>query len=199
MPPLAGARAGSDAIGAAVLRFLVYFVAMSLRAVLLVLALLSTGPGAQGVAFSFGADHPEQEPASKAGASSSTSPGADEISAPKRAAGDEDSTACSAINPVPPQEKAVTLKKITKGMLIHKVEPSYPSAAKRAHIEGTVILCANIGKNGKITFLQVASGPPELVPAAMKAVKKWRYKPYLIDDEPVELHTTVTVSFALAK
>jgi protein TonB len=112
---------------------------------------------------------------------------------------DDDSTACSAINPIPPQEKAVTLKKITKGMIIHKVEPSYPAAAKRAHIQGAVILCANIGKNGKITFLQAASGPPELIPAAMKAVKKWRYKPYLIDDEPVELHTTVKVVFALAK
>ena len=54
--------------------------------------------------------------------------------------------------------------KLTPGLLIYKVTPSYPKAAKKAHVEGTVILCANISKEGTIKKLWVVSGPPELVP-----------------------------------
>jgi protein TonB len=88
---------------------------------------------------------------------------------------------------------------ISKGLLIHKVNPSYPQAARDAHIEGTVVLCASISKEGRIENLTAASGPPELIPSSIKAVKKWRYKPYLLNGEPVVIHTEIRVNYTLAR
>ena len=81
--------------------------------------------------------------------------------------------------------------------LIHKVEPKYPSAAKKAYIEGTVVLQVTIDKDGTVGNLHVISGPMELIPSAMKAVEQWRYQPYLINNEPVEVETQVQVIFQL--
>ncbi|MBZ5612470.1 MAG: energy transducer TonB [Acidobacteriia bacterium] len=86
---------------------------------------------------------------------------------------------------------------VTKGLLIHKVNPSYPTTARKAHIEGTVVLCASISKKGKIEDLTAASGPTELIPSSIKAVKKWRYRPYLLNGEPVEVETEIRVTYAL--
>jgi len=86
---------------------------------------------------------------------------------------------------------------VTQGLLIHKVTPDYPKAARKAHIQGTVVLCASISKEGTIENLTVASGPPELVSSSIKAVKKWRYKPYLVNGEPVEVETEIRVNYAL--
>ena len=88
---------------------------------------------------------------------------------------------------------------ITRGLLIHKVNPSYPAAARKASIEGPVVLCASISKGGRIESLTTASGPPELVPSSIKAVKKWRYKPYLLSGEPVEVETEIRVNYALTR
>jgi TonB family protein len=88
---------------------------------------------------------------------------------------------------------------VTKGLLIHKVNPSYPRAARKAHIEGTVVLCASISKKGGIENLTAASGPPELIPSSIKAIKKWRYKPYLLNGEPVEVETEIRVNYALSR
>jgi len=88
---------------------------------------------------------------------------------------------------------------ISKGLLIHKVNPSYPQAARDAHIEGTIVLCASISKEGRIENLTAASGPPELIPSSIKAVKKWRYKPYLLNGEPVAIHTEIRVNYTLAR
>ena len=66
-------------------------------------------------------------------------------------------------------------------------------------IEGTVVLTATISKAGTIENLRVASGPAMLQQAALDAVKEWRYRPYLLNGEPVEVETTVNVVFTLGR
>jgi protein TonB len=87
---------------------------------------------------------------------------------------------------------------VTKGLLIHRVEPAYPTLAKSARVQGDVVLSAVIDSNGQIQNLQLVSGHPMLVPAAIAAVKQWRYKPYLLNGQPVEVETTITVIFTLS-
>lgn len=79
--------------------------------------------------------------------------------------------------------------------LIRKTEPQYPEAARTAGITGDVHLSIIIGRDGIIQKVQVISGPPLLVQAALKAVETWLYKPTLLNGSPVEVDTTVTVSF----
>jgi protein TonB len=83
------------------------------------------------------------------------------------------------------------------GMILKKVAPGYPLSAKEQGIQGTVVLQATINKTGRIENLRVISGPPELQKAALNAVKKWVYKPYLLNGEPVEVMTTINVIFTL--
>jgi periplasmic protein TonB len=80
---------------------------------------------------------------------------------------------------------------------MRKVEPAYPVEARRAHIQGRVLLHAIISKEGQIADLQVISGPSELTAAAIDAVRQWRFKPYLLNDEPVEVDTQLIVDFEL--
>jgi protein TonB len=87
---------------------------------------------------------------------------------------------------------------VSSGLLIRKVNPSYPPLARQARIQGTVVLQAQIGKDGNIQNLQLVSGHPMLAPAAIEAVKQWKYKPYLLNGEPVEVDTQVQVNFTLA-
>lgn len=86
---------------------------------------------------------------------------------------------------------------VTRGWLIRQVQPNYPELAKEARIQGVVVLTAIIAKDGTIQKLQLVSGHPMLVPAAINAVKQWRYKPYLLNGQPVEVVTTITVNFSL--
>jgi len=85
-----------------------------------------------------------------------------------------------------------------EGNLIFKVQPAYPPMARTARIQGPVVLRAIISKSGAIENLQVLTGPPMLVRAAIDAVRQWRYRPYILNDEPVEVETQVTVNFILA-
>jgi protein TonB len=85
------------------------------------------------------------------------------------------------------------------GQLIHRVEPVYPRIALSAHVQGAVQLKAIISKTGDVTELEVLSGHPILVPAALNAVKQWRYRPYLLNGEAVEVETNITVNFNLAE
>ncbi|MFZ0293016.1 MAG: TonB family protein [Candidatus Sulfotelmatobacter sp.] len=87
---------------------------------------------------------------------------------------------------------------VTSGLLIRKVNPSYPPLARQARISGTVILRAVISKDGSIENLSLVSGHPMLAPAAIEAVKQWKYKPYLLNGEPVEVDTEIQVNFTLA-
>jgi protein TonB len=87
---------------------------------------------------------------------------------------------------------------VATGLLIKKVQPSYPPLAKQARIQGHVLLQAEISKDGTIQNLQLISGHPMLAPAAIEAVKQWRYKPYLLNGEPVAVETQVDVIFSLS-
>ena len=86
---------------------------------------------------------------------------------------------------------------VTQGNVINRVQPIYPDIARRARIQGTVVLQAVISKQGTIENLRVVSGHPMLTSAAMDAVKQWRYRPFLLNGEPVEVDTQVTVFFNL--
>ena len=81
--------------------------------------------------------------------------------------------------------------------LLHQVVPEYPPEAKAAHITGTVVLHAIVGRDGAVQNLEFVSGPPELQKAAMDAVAQWRYRPTLLNKELVEVDTTVSVVFTL--
>jgi len=85
-----------------------------------------------------------------------------------------------------------------EGSLIQRVQPEYPPLAKQARIQGTVLLHAVIDREGKIEDLQVLGGHPLLVETALKAVQQWRYRPYYLDGEPVEVETQITIHFTLS-
>jgi protein TonB len=88
---------------------------------------------------------------------------------------------------------------VAQGLLVRQVKPAYPPLAMQARIQGTVVLQAVIAKDGTVQALRVVSGHPLLVPAAIEAVKLWRYKPYLLNDQPVEVDTQINVNFTLAR
>jgi len=83
------------------------------------------------------------------------------------------------------------------GDVIHKVQPVYPPLARSARIQGDVVLTALISKEGTMENLRVLAGHPMLVPAAIEAVRQWRYRPYLLNREPIEVETQITVKFWL--
>ena len=87
---------------------------------------------------------------------------------------------------------------VAEGNLTHKVVPAYPEYAKENRIQGTVVLHAIIDKRGKVAELHTLSGHPSLAPTALEAVRQWRYKPYLLNGEAVEVETTIIVNFNLA-
>jgi TonB family protein len=86
---------------------------------------------------------------------------------------------------------------VSQGLLVKKVDPIYPPNAVHMRIEGSVQLMATISKTGDITDVKVLSGDQQLTRAASDAVKRWKYKPYLLNGEPVEIQTQVTVNFRL--
>ena len=87
---------------------------------------------------------------------------------------------------------------VSQGLLIKKVQPPYPPLARQARIQGQVVLQAEISKDGSIQNLRLISGHPMLAPAAIEAVKQWKYKPYYLNGEPVEVETQITVIFSLS-
>jgi protein TonB len=99
--------------------------------------------------------------------------------------------------PVVPQRIRIS-QGVTAGLLVHRIQPPYPVLARSARIQGEVILRAVIDKDGNITDLQLVTGHPMLVPAAIAAVREWRYRPYLLNGQPVEVETTITVNFLLS-
>lgn len=100
--------------------------------------------------------------------------------------------------PKPPSRVRVGAN-VESAMLIHQAVPSYPQAAKDAHITGTVIIHALIDKDGVIKDTDVISGVCVLAEPALEAVKKWRYKPTRINGDPVEVDTTISVIFTLGR
>jgi TonB family protein len=86
---------------------------------------------------------------------------------------------------------------VAQGLLVNKVNPTYPPDARDQRIQGAVILQATIDKEGNVANLQLISGHPLLAPAAIEAVKQWKYRPYLLNGNPVEVNTQVQVNFTL--
>jgi len=87
---------------------------------------------------------------------------------------------------------------ILEGNLIRRVQPPYPPLARTARIQGPVVLVAIISKAGTIENLRAVSGHPMLVTAAIDAVSQWRYRPYILNGEPIEVETQITVNFLLS-
>jgi protein TonB len=106
-------------------------------------------------------------------------------------------------NPTPPpvvqqpQPQKIRISDLSASQLISKTTPTYPAIAKIAGISGTVILDATISKTGAIENLRVLSGPAMLQRAAIDAVQQWRYRPYLLNNQPIEVETTIKVVFSL--
>jgi protein TonB len=100
--------------------------------------------------------------------------------------------------PSVPQRVPVT-STIEAAKLISRVQPAYPALAIQARIRGNVVLHAIIGRDGRVSELQVLSGHPLLVSAAVEAVRQWRYSPTLLNGQAVEVETTITVSFVLGQ
>jgi periplasmic protein TonB len=101
--------------------------------------------------------------------------------------------------PRPALQKLRVSSGVAQGMLIQQVKPQYPAPARTARVEGRVLLQAVIGKDGSVQNLHVISGHPLLVGAAIDAVKQWRYKPYYLNAEPVEVETQIVVNFVLTQ
>lgn len=105
----------------------------------------------------------------------------------------------AAPTPPPPSRRAPVRvsEGVTEGLRIREVAPAYPRIAQAAGIQGDVRLCAIISRNGEIENLQVLSGHPLLVTAALDAVRQWRYRPFYLNGDPVEVSTQITVRFVL--
>jgi protein TonB len=100
--------------------------------------------------------------------------------------------------PLAPSVRPPRVSHMMEGNLVHHVQPEYPALAKQARIQGAVVLRAVIDREGTIQDLQVISGHPLLVQAAVNAVRQWRYRPYYLNDQPVEVETQVIVNFSLS-
>jgi protein TonB len=102
--------------------------------------------------------------------------------------------------PTPPPTVAHVIRtsSMLEGNLLRRVDPVYPQLAKSARIQGPVVVVAIISKAGTIENLHAVSGPPLLVPATIAAVSQWQYRPYILNGEPIEVETQITVNFYLS-
>jgi len=99
--------------------------------------------------------------------------------------------------PAPKPAHPLRVSHWAEGNLIYRVQPTYPSLAVKARVQGPVQLKAIISKTGTIENLVMVSGHPLLSKAAIEAVRQWRYRPYMLNSEPVEVETEITVNFVL--
>jgi len=109
-------------------------------------------------------------------------------------------TPVAALPPPPKATAPVRIKQggnVTAASIISQTKPVYPALARQARIQGNVVLHAIIDKDGDVAQLEVVSGHPLLVQSALDAVKQWRYKPTLLNGDPVEVDTTITVTFTM--
>jgi periplasmic protein TonB len=99
--------------------------------------------------------------------------------------------------PPPTAKREFKTSSMLEGSLIRRVQPVYPPLARSSRIQGPVILAAVIGRDGTMENLRLISGHPMLVQAAVQAVSQWRYRPYILNGEPIEVETQITVNFIL--
>jgi len=104
--------------------------------------------------------------------------------------------AATVVPDVPPQRMIVAAD-VMQSLISYRTMPVYPEAARNKDIEGGVLLDTVIGKDGRVLDVQLISGPPELAPAAMDAVKNWRFSPFTLNGTAVEVETTIEVAFRL--
>ena len=109
------------------------------------------------------------------------------------------STPVLAKTPAPPPTRVHLPARVAEANLVYDVAPKYPPEAGHARIEGTVVLLAVIGKDGAVEDVRVERGLPVLAQAAIDAVKQWRYRPYLLNGEPVEVNSQITINFTLSR
>ena len=98
----------------------------------------------------------------------------------------------------PPTVRPFRRSYLLEGNILRRVQPVYPALARSARVQGPVVLSAIISKAGTIENLRVLSGHPMLVAAAIAAVSQWRYRPYILNGEPVEVETQIMVNFTLS-
>ena len=103
----------------------------------------------------------------------------------------------SSIHPV--LVKPPVISRSMQSYLIHRVEPIYPSIARNIGVQGAVLIKAVISPEGRIEQAQVVAGSPLLSKAALDAIQQWRYRPYYLNDKPVEVETEITVMFTLTR
>jgi periplasmic protein TonB len=101
------------------------------------------------------------------------------------------------VRPAPPTGPVHVSSGVAAGQLIVPIQPHYPVIAMEARIQGTVVVSALIGKDGRIASLRVLSGPPLLLPAAVDAIRRARYRPWILNGQPVEVETTINIVFSL--
>jgi protein TonB len=133
-----------------------------------------------------GANHPEES--------------APQLPSPPAIAPASDSNLSGLMSPSPnlPKPSLATLRisqGVSQGLLIKRVQPKYPPAALATHVQGAVQIEATINREGKVVDVKVLSGDSVLAHAAVEAVRQWRYKPYYLDGQPVEIETQITVNF----
>jgi protein TonB len=102
------------------------------------------------------------------------------------------------IPPRPAIAKPLLVSHLDEANLLHRVQPTYPPIARLARVQGAVELRAIISKAGTVENLVVVSGHPMLAAAAIEAVRQWRYRPYLLNNQPIEVETEITVNFLLS-
>jgi periplasmic protein TonB len=95
------------------------------------------------------------------------------------------------------RREPLRISTLSEGALLHRVQPVYPPNARATRTQGPVVLAALIDTDGRIINLRLVSGHPLLVNAAMDAVKQWRYRPYILNSQPIEVETQITVVFSL--
>jgi len=105
-------------------------------------------------------------------------------------------------SPTPPANRAsvpanVVAASVVAASIVTKIDPEYPAEARAKNIQGDVVLHATIDKDGNVSLIQVWSGDDALAKSAVEAVRQWKYKPMLVDGEPKEVETTITVTFSL--
>jgi TonB family protein len=88
---------------------------------------------------------------------------------------------------------------VAEGSLLHRVEPEYPEEARQQEIQGLVVLDVHTRLDGTVGEVRLISGQRLLADAAIAAVKQWQFKPRMVQGQPVEMHTTITLNFSLPR
>lgn len=103
--------------------------------------------------------------------------------------------------PLPSTKRPTRIRvsaRVAEGILAQTVKPIYPDEAKKNHVQGMVVLKALLSQSGDVKDLTLISGDPLLAPAAIEAVKQWKYRPYLLNGQPIEVETQILVKFQLS-